>query len=153
MLTTDCYFLVRSIRSIASQHAAQVRNGAYVLAAQRSVVASFGKRSVRRNWCGIPWCSALTWSSLSIAQAMNLINAGLLCGNKQHRAVLLHRLCDCLSRSLVVLCFRTMQCARRSCTFACISGSSSQCCKKNKQKQIQAWGAMRAMPRDGLGVS
>ena len=46
---TDCYFLVRSIRSIASQHAAQVRNGAYVLAAQHSVVASFGRLSVRRN--------------------------------------------------------------------------------------------------------
>ena len=38
MLTSDGYFIVRSIRSIAAQHAAQVRIGAYVLVVQHSVV-------------------------------------------------------------------------------------------------------------------
>ena len=33
---------------------------------------------------------------------MRLINASLLLGNKEHRAVLLHRLFDFLCRSLVV---------------------------------------------------
>ena len=41
LASTDKYFFVLSSRSIASQHAAQ--------AAQHSVVASFGKLSVRRN--------------------------------------------------------------------------------------------------------
>ena len=57
MLTTDGYFLVRSIRSIAAQHAAQVRIGAYVLVVQHSVVvqALLFSMPLTINVAGVIW--------------------------------------------------------------------------------------------------
>ena len=57
MLTTDCYFLVRSIRSIAAQHAEQVRIGAYVLVVQHSVVvqALLFSMPLTINGAGVIW--------------------------------------------------------------------------------------------------
>ena len=87
-----------------------------------------------------------------MAQAMRLINASLLPGNKERRAVLLHRVFDFLSSSRIVLCFRLCS-VQGVVALLHVFPDDRVSVVKNKQKQIQARGAMRAMPRDGLGVS
>ena len=77
LASTDGYFIVRSIRSIAAQHAAQVRIGAYRLAVQHSVVVHVLLLSMplEINVAGVIWkafCSQeLILHSLMLSPLLN----------------------------------------------------------------------------------
>ena len=121
LASTDKYFFVLSSRSIASQHAAQVRNGAYVLAG----LATANCEVAGRKSTGLATvnCEAAGRKSTGLATAKCEVagrkNISLVTTSSWRVSQLRNSLSpDAATRH-----------SPRCCT-VCISGSSSQCCNK-----------------------
>ena len=122
MASTDKYFFVLSSRSIASQHAAQVRNGAYVLASLATANCEVAGR--KSTGLATANCEAAGGKNTGLATAKCEVVGRKSIGLVTTSSWRVSQLRNLLSPDVA------KRHSPRCCTFACISRSSSQCCKK-----------------------